>query len=194
MNIDVKEIIHFGDMWSHLYKEQKAMIDNGSFCGTLDDYALRLGYSSPASALLRNRLEGLVTLGIAEVVSYDEEFYKLHEQEFVNSVIKSNTKYIKCIFIKSKEEIISILSNLKENDFPQVHLTPKKNVDKRKYANDKRRCAKTNVMLMNEFKNKYFAEKINEKKSFKDYLSEDCKLSAKKVDILSTVYFMDMTE
>ena len=76
------DILHFGEVFSKIYKEQREMISYGSFCGTLDEYALHLGYSSPASSLFRKRLEELEKIGIAEIVPYSEEFFKEHKNEF----------------------------------------------------------------------------------------------------------------
>lgn len=168
------DILHFGEVFSKIYKEQREMISYGSFCGTLDEYALHLGYSSPASSLFRKRLEELEKIGIAEIVPYSEEFFKEHKNEFT-WYVDENNRGKRCIMIKDKNEIIPILMKLEDKDLPRAeHPIKKKGVDKRNENNEKRlhdsRITQENIDLVKNLIMGYRNSKLSDTMNFEEYI------------------------
>lgn len=79
------DIVEFTKRWNMLYKEQHEMLLNGSFEGSIDEYALYLGYSAPASSAFRRKLQYLVKLGL--VVYTDRSFEPLRGDEMINRIL-----------------------------------------------------------------------------------------------------------
>lgn len=118
--METNKFFDFAKKYSLLFKEQKAMIDFGSFTGTWDEYAYSVGYSIPASCLFRTRCRELEKFGILTIVK-DKE----------NKKITWN--------VKSKGEIIDIICSMSESDFSfSINTTVNKHVDNRKYFSIKR--------------------------------------------------------
>lgn len=122
-------MIEFGKRYRLLYKEQVEMIDYGDFEGTIDEYALTLGYSAPASMLFRIRFGELESLGILEVIDVKREGERRHIKKF---------QYKKGI------DLINTLASTPLSNFTKSNAiwTAKKNVDKREECNNKRNEAR----------------------------------------------------
>ena len=119
---ETNEVIEFAKKYSLLHKEQKEMIDYGDFEGSIDEYALKLGYSAPASTLFRNRCKELERLGILGITG--------------------NTK-IKKFHIKS--DLINALLNAPVCEFSYIgNIIKKKNADRRKEYNEKKKITRQN--------------------------------------------------
>ena len=120
------DIFEFAKRYNLLYKEEREMIDFGDFHGSIDDYALALGYSAPASTIFRNRVRELERLGILEITDCD---------------VADRRHSIKKFHFKSHSEIINLIINLPLSDFSyrkDKHFV-KKNCDKREEYSLKKR-------------------------------------------------------
>lgn len=128
-------MIEFGKRYRLLYKEQVEMIDYGDFEGTIDEYALTLGYSAPASMLFRIRFSELESLGILEVID-----------------VKCKGKHIKKFHYKKGIDLINTLASTPLPKFTKYNAiwTAKKNVDKREECNNKRNEARKRAKAQKE--------------------------------------------
>ena len=118
-------VFDFAKRYNLLYKEEKEMIDYGDFRGSIDDFALALGYSAPASTIFRNRVRELERLGILEITDCD---------------VADKRHSMKNFHFKARDEIINIILNLPLSEFSYSTAKPlKKNVDKRQEYSAKRR-------------------------------------------------------
>ena len=127
---ETNEVIEFAKRYSLLYKEQKEMIEYGDFEGSIDEYALKLGYSAPASTLFRNRCKQLERLGILEITG-NTKIKKFHiKSDLINALLNAPV----CEF--------SFSNNSKE----------KKNADRRKEYVEKKRIARQKKNKSNEKK------------------------------------------
>lgn len=109
---DTKDMFEFAKRYALLYKEQKEMIEHGDFKGTIDEYALALGYSAPASSLFRNRFKELVKLGILDITENDgldkrsiKYFFKFKSDfEFVNHMLNIPLSSFSCYTEKNSKK------------------------------------------------------------------------------------------
>lgn len=73
------DVIEFAKRYNCLHEAQKEMLKYGNYIGTIDEYALELGYACPASNPFRKDFEKLVAMDIAVRVPYDEGYAETHD-------------------------------------------------------------------------------------------------------------------
>lgn len=136
------DVLEFGKRWSRLYTEQRTMLGFGSFCGTLDEYALALGYSAPASSPFRKRLAQLVSLGLVKVEKCTDELFEENRYEFVwytDPDPEGSDRGRVCIFVPYWSDLINLILSLGSDSLPISDRTRHGCKDDRKKANQKRR-------------------------------------------------------
>lgn len=63
----VDNLFEFYERYNRLPNMQKEILNHNSFKGTIDEYALKLGYGAPASMPFRKAAEELNTLGLITI-------------------------------------------------------------------------------------------------------------------------------
>ena len=76
------DVYEFADRWERFSTFQRAALKSNSYVGTLDDFALYVGYSAPMGMIYRKQLTELQEIGFIKVVDFNEEFYNRYKNEF----------------------------------------------------------------------------------------------------------------
>lgn len=136
------DTLEFAKKYELLTKEQKKIIDFGSFCGTFDEYSLAVGYNAPAPTQFRKCFDWLVEHGIA---SYQPEDY-IDSIQCDGRICKSEptgNKHTdsrrKCFIIEPLNVVILRIFETDYQYFMRQRITTSKNQDNRKRENDNRK-------------------------------------------------------
>lgn len=142
------DVYEFANRWNKFSTFQKAVLKSNQYVGTLDDFALNVGYSAPMATPHRKQLRELVQLGLIHIADYDEKFYEKFKDTFDNYDFeqrkdKTYLKSVKFFFIGTPSDIANGILKLKSENLPKYDsigkATVRKNVDNREIFNQKRR-------------------------------------------------------
>ena len=76
------DVYEFADRWERFSTFQRAALKSNSYVGTLDDFALHVGYSAPMGMIYRKQLIELQEIGLIKVVDFNKEYYEKYKNEF----------------------------------------------------------------------------------------------------------------
>ena len=138
------DVYEFADRWSRFSTFQKAVLKANSFVGTLDDFAIYLGYSAPMGTLYRKQIIELQEIGLIMIISFNEEFYNTYKNEFDYYDFKHSPKRknVKMFFILKPFELANKLLECNMDKLPDHSGTgpaKRKSVDRREECNQKRK-------------------------------------------------------
>lgn len=142
------DVYEFADRWNKFSTFQRAVLKSNQYVGTLDDFALNVGYSAPMATLYRKQLQELIDLALIHVTDYNEEFYQKFKDTFDNYDFEQRKdryylKAVKFFFIGTPSDIANRILNLKSEDLPDHTCSNRsivrKNTDGRKALNQKQR-------------------------------------------------------
>ena len=144
------DVYEFADRWERFSTFQRAALKANSYVGTLDDFALYVGYSAPMGMIYRKQLIELQNLNLINIVEYNEKFYESHKEDFdyydfehsKKNGIKKNTKMF---FTRSPAQLANYILTLKKEELPEHNnrnnaKIERKHGDLREVQNAKRKA------------------------------------------------------
>lgn len=149
------DVYEFADRWERFSTFQKAALKANSYVGTLDDFALYVGYSAPMGMIYRKQLVELQEIGLIQIADFNEKFYETHKDGFdyydyeKSKEESKNRKYpkrnIKMFFTKNPSALANIILATPVDKLPAHNNKnnaniEKKHVDLREVQNAKRKA------------------------------------------------------
>lgn len=143
------DVYEFADRWSRFSTFQKAALKSNSYVGTLDDFALNVGYSAPMGNIYRKQLIELEELGFIHITDFNQKFYEQNKDEFdyydfEHGPKRKNTKFF---FIPNPAKLANMILSTDINKFPDHSgkgPIERKSHDIRDIQNDRRRKMRKN--------------------------------------------------
>ena len=138
------DVYEFADRWSRFSTFQKAVLRANSFVGTLDDFAIYLGYSAPMGTLYRKQIIELEELGLITVEDFNKDVYESRKEvfDYYDFEHSPKRKNVKMFFIPRPFELANILLECDVAKLPDHSGTgpaKRKSVDRREECNQKRK-------------------------------------------------------
>jgi len=138
------DVYEFADRWSRFSTFQKAALKSNSYVGTLDDFALNVGYSAPMGNIYRKQLIELEELELIHITDFDQKFYEQNKDifdyyDYEHGLKRKNTKFF---FIPNPAKLANMILSADISKFPDHSgkgPIERKSHDIRDIQNDKRR-------------------------------------------------------
>ena len=138
------DVYEFADRWSRFSTFQKAVLRANSFVGTLDDFAIYLGYSAPMGTLYRKQIIELEEIDLVNVEDFDKDIYESRKKvfDYYDFEHSPKRKNVKMFFIPRPFELANKLLECNMDKLPDHSGTgpaKRKSVDRREECNQKRK-------------------------------------------------------
>lgn len=117
------DVLEFGERWSKFSTFQKSVLKACSYVGTLDDFALSLGYSAPMATMYRKQLIELEKGNLIHIVDFDKDYFERNKEIFdyydFGQTAYKHRKNTKMIFIPNTCDVINRILKLSPDKLPQ---------------------------------------------------------------------------
>ena len=145
------DVFEFAERWGRFSSFQKAALKANCYVGTLDDFALYVGYSAPMGTIYRRELKELEVAGLIRITNFSKGFYESHKDDFDHYDFdkKSDSNYpkrnVKMFFTYNPSKLANLILLADKDKLPdhsnrKNKIVERKNQDNRDVANAKRKA------------------------------------------------------
>ena len=145
------DVYEFAKRWECFSTFQKAAMKANCYVGSLDDFALYVGYSAPMGMIYRKQLAELQKLSLINIADFNEKYYESHKDGFdhydFEKAKASNypKRGVKMFFTKTPAELANFILTIPSDKLPchtnrNNRKIVRKNGDLRDVQNAKRKA------------------------------------------------------